>query len=178
MNCIDDCAKECGKVIINMRCGNGSQETTDDITIGDNGNWFINGEDTGVQAQGPAGEKGEQGPVGPMGPTGDLSNMDVLFSGKAGELGKTYKMSGAVTDYLSVIVEVKTNLTGNIILSGYEIIPYPQVTAEQSRYVKVLTSTGAVLSWNFESKDILHITGNNIPSGASDVYITKIYGLK
>lgn len=48
--------------------------------IGDNGNWFVNGEDTGISATGPAGpagsqgeqgEQGEQGPAGPAGPQGE-----------------------------------------------------------------------------------------------------------
>lgn len=53
--------------------------------IGENGNWWIGGTDTGVQAtgsgegggtqgppgpQGPKGEKGDPGPEGPVGPTG------------------------------------------------------------------------------------------------------------
>lgn len=45
-------------------------------TIGENGNWYINGEDTGKPSrgetgpQGPAGEGGAQGPQGPEGPQG------------------------------------------------------------------------------------------------------------
>ena len=53
------------------------------ITIGTNGNWFIDGVDTGVSAkgaqgetgavgpQGPQGAQGETGTVGPQGPKGD-----------------------------------------------------------------------------------------------------------
>ena len=40
------------------------------ITIGDNGNWFIDGKDTGMAAQGPQGPQGEQGPQGPQGDPG------------------------------------------------------------------------------------------------------------
>ena len=43
----------------------GADGHTPIITIGDNGNWFVDGVDTGVKAQGP------QGPVGPQGPAGD-----------------------------------------------------------------------------------------------------------
>lgn len=45
-------------------------------TIGDNGNWFINGQDTGkpsrgeTGANGAPGEKGDPGPAGPAGPAG------------------------------------------------------------------------------------------------------------
>lgn len=34
--------------------------------IGENGNWFIGNEDTGVSIQGPKGDKGDIGPVGPQ----------------------------------------------------------------------------------------------------------------
>lgn len=50
------------------------------VAIGDNGNWFIDGVDTGKPSrgekgeqgeQGPQGEQGEQGPAGPQGPQGE-----------------------------------------------------------------------------------------------------------
>ena len=50
------------------------------ITIGENGNWFINGEDSGIKAQGPQGSEGQQGPAGEQGPQGP--------QGPAGEPGK------------------------------------------------------------------------------------------
>lgn len=43
---------------------------TFDVTIGDNGNWYINGVDTGKPSRGPEGPQGEQGPAGPTGPEG------------------------------------------------------------------------------------------------------------
>jgi len=47
------------------------------ISVGTNGNWFVDGEDTGIHAQGPQGETGQQGPqgeVGPQGPQGEQGN--------------------------------------------------------------------------------------------------------
>ena len=44
------------------------------VTIGENGNWFIDGEDQGISAKGEKGDKGdqgEQGPAGPQGPAGE-----------------------------------------------------------------------------------------------------------
>lgn len=52
--------------------------------IGENGNWWIGDEDTGVQAQGPT---GETGPVGPEGPKGDKG--DTGETGPAGPKGDT-----------------------------------------------------------------------------------------
>lgn len=43
---------------------------TFNVTIGDNGNWYINGKDTGKPSQGPQGPEGPQGPRGPIGPEG------------------------------------------------------------------------------------------------------------
>ena len=37
------------------------------VTIGDNGNWFIDGKDTGLAAQGPKGDKGDKGEPGAAG---------------------------------------------------------------------------------------------------------------
>lgn len=63
-------------------------------SIGENGNWFIGDQDTGIAAQGPAGEtgskgdQGEQGPqgvAGPQGPKGDKGEPGV--QGPAGVQG-------------------------------------------------------------------------------------------
>ena len=55
------------------------------VTMGDNGNWFIDGQDTGVSYKGEKGDKGdqgEQGPAGPQGPAGEQGP-----AGPAGEAG-------------------------------------------------------------------------------------------
>lgn len=49
-------------------------------TIGENGNWYVGGEDTGVQAQGHQGDKGDKGDTGetgPQGPKGEQGNSGV-----------------------------------------------------------------------------------------------------
>lgn len=51
------------------------------ISIGDNGNWHIGGQDSGVTATGPQGEKGEPGEKGEQGEKGD--------TGPQGEKGDT-----------------------------------------------------------------------------------------
>ena len=45
------------------------------LTVGEDGNWYIDGVDTGVMAQGP---RGEQGPAGPKGDKGDKGDPDGL----------------------------------------------------------------------------------------------------
>lgn len=49
---------------------NGGSGGTFNVTIGDNGNWYINGKDTGKPSRGPQGPEGPQGPAGPTGPEG------------------------------------------------------------------------------------------------------------
>ena len=48
----------------------GKNGITPEIAIGSNGNWYINGEDSGIKAQGPAGEDGIDGDPGKDGTDG------------------------------------------------------------------------------------------------------------
>ena len=54
--------------------------------IGDNGHWWVNGEDTGIAAQGPQGEPGEDGEDGADGSDGSNSMPDITI----GENGNWY----------------------------------------------------------------------------------------
>jgi len=55
------------------------------VTIGDNGNWFIDGIDTGLAAQGEKGDKGDTGETGAQGEKGDKG--DTGETGAQGEKG-------------------------------------------------------------------------------------------
>ena len=56
------------------------------ITIGENGNWFIDGEDSGWRAQGEKGEQGEQGPQGEPGtPGSSVAGGIYYYPGTEGE---------------------------------------------------------------------------------------------
>lgn len=55
----------------------GADGHTPEITIGSNGNWFVDGSDTGVKAQGPQGPIGPQGEQGPQGEKGDQGETGV-----------------------------------------------------------------------------------------------------
>ena len=58
--------------------------------IGANGNWWIDGVDTGVAAQGPQGEKGETGATGAQGPQGEKGETGATGAqGPQGEKGDT-----------------------------------------------------------------------------------------
>lgn len=80
----------------------GSGSGVDNITIGENGNWFINGVDTGIKAQGPMGPAGPQGPTGPMGPEGPAGDTPLatktVFIFKASET-QPDKPVGGYWDY-------------------------------------------------------------------------------
>ena len=49
------------------------------VEIGENGNWFIDGVDTGKPARGEKGETGATGPVGPVGPEGPVGPVGPRF---------------------------------------------------------------------------------------------------
>ena len=57
------------------------------VTIGINGNWFIDGKDTGHKAQGDKGDKGDTGATGPQGPQGETGETGP--QGPQGETGET-----------------------------------------------------------------------------------------
>ncbi|MDR2888422.1 MAG: hypothetical protein LBV33_01095, partial [Lachnospiraceae bacterium] len=54
-------------------------------TIGENGNWFIGDDDSGVSAQGAQGEAGAVGPQGPKGDVGDIGPQGL--KGDTGDIG-------------------------------------------------------------------------------------------
>ncbi len=53
-------------------CGDGVIATP---VIGENGNWYVGNDDTGVKAEGFDGKDGEMGPVGPQGPKGEQGDV-------------------------------------------------------------------------------------------------------
>ena len=62
------------KGVLENGTGGGSGEGGDvklEVTIGENGNWYINGKDTGKPSRGEQGEQGPAGPQGKPGPKGD-----------------------------------------------------------------------------------------------------------
>lgn len=159
MNCTTECEeKTCNQVVVNMKCGCGGDATAD-ITIGENGNWFINGEDSGIQAQGPQGEKGEpgdqgiQGEIGPQGPQGIqgpagakgdkgdtgaqgpaglpglFSVMDTIFEGMADTVGQTYSISKPINGYKVLVVEYRRVDNGQPTTRDYRLIMEPGASA-------------------------------------------------
>lgn len=82
-------------------------------TIGDNGNWYLGGTDTGKPSRGatgdtgptgPQGIQGEQGPVGPQGPQGAAGPQ-----GPAGKDGAGMDITGATVGQISKISAVDEN---------------------------------------------------------------------
>lgn len=65
-------------------CANGVIPTP---VIGENGNWFVGNDDTGVNAKGEQGEPGPEGPQGSKGDQGDtpelVANLEQTETGKA-----------------------------------------------------------------------------------------------
>ena len=67
--------------LASVRGKDGKDGHSPEVTIGDNGNWFIDGNDTGVKAEGEKGEKGNDGDKGDTGDKGD--------QGDKGDTGKS-----------------------------------------------------------------------------------------
>lgn len=95
--------------------GQPGKDGTDGITptIGDNGNWYLGGTDTGKPSRGatgdtgptgPQGIQGEQGPVGPQGPQGAAGPQ-----GPAGKDGAGMDITGATVGQIAKISAVDEN---------------------------------------------------------------------
>lgn len=71
----------------------GTNGHTPEITIGSNGNWFVDGTDTGIHAQGPQGVPGQNGVTPHIGENGNWwigeTDTGVKAQGQQGEQGQT-----------------------------------------------------------------------------------------
>lgn len=188
-----ECGNGCKQVVVNMGCYNGGTATAD-ITIGENGNWFINGEDTGVQAQGPKGDKGDAGSVGPQGeigpqgpqgiqgPKGSLS-AEVLFEGKADIVGIQHSLAKPISEYPLLVVEIRVHLTGkpdSEFIKHQDVVPSPQIShGGEVSYTRIVTTTGGAINWYFDTDTGFTVGLINMPvTGVDDICISKIYGYR
>ena len=78
------------------------------VEIGENGNWFIDGADTGKPARGEKGETGATGPVGPVGPEGPVG--PVGPEGSVGPVGPEGPVGPVGPKVLSVLLVPKVLL--------------------------------------------------------------------
>ncbi|TCL59555.1 collagen triple helix repeat protein [Kineothrix alysoides] len=89
--------------------------------IGENGNWYINDEDTGMRSQGdegPQGPVGPQGLIGPKGKTGDRGPQGIQgpvgatgAQGSKGDKGDTGER-GPKGDTPELVADLQTTVTG------------------------------------------------------------------
>ena len=86
-------------------------------TIGENGNWFINGEDTGFPSRGERGEEGMPGPDGPEGPEGPQGPQ-----GEPGPAGQDAD-SEALADLINRLVSLEARMNKLHPLKPVEIVP-------------------------------------------------------
>ena len=87
------------------------------VEIGENGNWFIDGADTGKPARGEKGETGATGPVGPEGPVGPVGP-----EGSVGPVGPEGPVGPVGPKVLSVLLVPKVLLVlpENLLLLAME----------------------------------------------------------
>lgn len=164
--------------------------------IGENGNWFVNGEDTGVKAQGdrgPAGPAGAEGPAGSQGPQGKPGNafqFDLLFDGTANVVDQTYSLSKSIIDYTYLVVETGMYYKVDKYWSTlYEWIPFPKVTDNLYQYGKFIlgyydnitqTAPSYSIFWHFPKANSLRIDLKDVYNQEiiGDVRVSKIYGVR
>ncbi len=126
----------------------GEDGETPEVTVGENGNWFINGVDTGVSAQGPQGETGPQGPQGETGETGPEGPQ-----GPQGETGETGPQGDkGDTAYASTILPsangyVVPSLGSAVVGEAITFVAYP----DNGFWLESMTLNGQEVdpsSWN------------------------------
>lgn len=112
------------------------------VTMGENGNWLIDGEDTGVRATGPQGEQGEVGPAGPQGIRGETGLPAVLDL-----QGATQSLVLANnTDYRCM--DAVTSLS----VTGFESDPTGRTEAWSIRFTAgagIVVKLPGTVVWNF-----------------------------
>lgn len=96
--------------IIKRDVENGNFNGDNGITprIGENGNWFIDTQDTGYPSRGEKGETGEQGPTGPQGEQGPV--------GPQGPKGETGPTGGVSEEYVNNAI---AEAIGNVLAGEY-----------------------------------------------------------
>lgn len=168
--------------------------------IGENGNWWIGDQDTGIHAQGPVGAQGPkglagpQGEPGPKGPKGDegapglpgiLAVHDVLFDGRANTENKKYSLLGNVTDYQYLIAEYKVYRNDGDEIIFHDLIAFPD--SDKIKFYGHLFNTGVVNNQNaalfiyfkiIEPNQILITHVEHEGAAFMDVAVTKIYGYR
>lgn len=173
--------------------------------IGENGNWWIGNDDTGIPAQGEKGESGTQGMNGDSaydiavkngfegtemewleslkGKDGNiLSGLTLLYEGYINEHEVEYNLVGSITEYKLLFVESSYNVsdTDEVKLANFHtnVILNP-----------VVGGNTLIYSYKYGRYIITHPAGktefcfptNNtimIMNSAVTVPITKIYGIK
>ena len=108
--------------------------------IGDNGNWYLGDEDTGVAAKGAKGDTGAQGPKGDPGAKGDTG-----AQGPKGDTGGTGPRGPAGSD-ASVTA---SSIAGAMGLSG--------LSAGDQIAVDTVGADGRPASWKKKARDVLNV---------------------
>lgn len=152
-------------------------------SVGDNGNWYVGTEDTGVRAQGEQGGQGPKGETGPVGPAGSFTNMELLFNGNAGTSGQTYQLLKPITDYKVIVIDLSAyyDQPGGGWIKRNELILNPVVSNVEAQYFHLLSVFGSercCIWWKFPTATTMEIDGKDDISILRDIRIAKIYGMK
>lgn len=162
--------------------GTDGTDGKDGITphIGDNGNWYLGGTDTGKPsrgATGPAGADGKAGGQGPRGDTGATPNLQIgtVTTLEAGE-DASASISGTPEEP-RLNLGIPKGAQGEAGSGGGADLSLGLAGASkgQSPVVKTMDSAGKPTEW--EAAELAKADGSNVPTSARDTWRTAIAAL-
>lgn len=174
--------------------GTDGTDGTDGITphIGDNGNWYFGGTDTGKPSrgatgpagadgkdggQGPKGDIGEPGPQGPKGDPGATPNLQIgtVTTLEAGEAASA-SISGTPEEP-RLNLGIPKGAQGEAGSGGGADLSLGLAGASngQSPIIKAVDSHGKPTEW--EAAALAKADGSNVPTDAQDTWRTRISAL-
>lgn len=162
--------------------GTDGTDGTDGITphIGDNGNWYLGGTDTGKPsrgATGPAGADGKAGGQGPRGDPGATPNLQIgtVTTLEAGEAASA-SISGTPEEP-RLNLGIPKGAQGEAGSGGGADLSLGLAGASkgQSPIIKAMDSHGKPTEW--EAAALAKADGSNVPTSAIDTWRTRIAAL-
>ena len=162
--------------------GDPGTDGTDGITphIGDNGNWYLGGTDTGKPsrgATGPAGADGKDGGQGPRGDPGATPNLQIgtVTTLEAGEAASA-SISGTPEEP-RLNLGIPKGAQGEAGSGGGADLSLGLAGASkgQSPIIKAMDSDGKPTEW--EAAALAKADGSNVPTDAGDTWRTRIAAL-
>lgn len=162
--------------------GDPGTDGKDGITphIGDNGNWYLGGTDTGKPSRGATGPAGADGKAGGQGPRGDTGATPNLQIGTVTTLGAGEDASASISgtpEEPRLNLGIPKGAQGEAGSGGGANLSLGLAGASkwQSPIIKAVDSNGKPTEW--EAAELAKADGSNVSSDARDTWRTQIAAL-